>query len=153
MMRRVALDFEFYEDGRTITPISLGMVDVDMEIGRYWEFPFDWDQVPEGHFLWEGVKPLLTGGIFPVELIKAEILQFCTQEPMFYGWCCGYDFVTLTQLWGSFDEQVELKEAKWPFYMVDLASLFPALPRHDENNIHNALTDAIDIAKLAKKLL
>lgn len=55
---RYFLDTEFYEDGKTILPISLALLCEDLRY-LYVEFPFDPAQIPPDHFVSKHVLPLL----------------------------------------------------------------------------------------------
>ena len=126
--RRVYFDFEFYEDGTTIEPISVGMVDeqgfeyyaVFKEISKH----FSWRRVVKHDFLREHVVPHLPllpeygqtllldvdhPDVKPKEQIRQEILDFLLpDEPgedahlgiALWAWFSAYDHVTLAQLWG-----------------------------------------------------
>jgi len=88
------------------------------------------------------------------EELKNEIGDFMDAEehgkPELIGWCSGYDFVALCQLFGT---MMDLP-SKWPHYIRDLQYLLDVqyisddeLPQQD-GNAHNALDDAHYIKKL-----
>ncbi len=86
--------------------------------------------------------------------IAQEIKAFCDPEqygkPEFIGWCAGYDFVLLCQLFGT---MMDLP-ADWPHYIKDLQHVLDdrswtddMLPEQ-EGSAHNALGDAKHIRRL-----
>lgn len=155
-------DWEFYEDGERIHPISVGIVAQD---GRklYLEFPFDWSIVPSGHRLWENVYPHLTGFAplppgeayeiskdTPADLIRKFITQDGTEfSNELWGYYSSYDHVCLAQ---TFGRMVDLPDGI-PMFTRDikqeqerLSDLYfkhgLLLPEH-KGTTHNALDDAI----------
>jgi 3' exoribonuclease, RNase T-like len=82
------------------------------------------------------------------EQIRNEIIAFCDSEqygkPEFIGWCCAFDFVVLSQLFGTMME-VPLH---FPHHFKDLQNALDerGIPDHDlpaqQGAIHNALSDA-----------
>jgi hypothetical protein len=82
------------------------------------------------------------------EQIAREIRVFCDPEqygrPEFWGWCCGYDWVALCQLFGT---MMDLPTG-WPHYMRDLQAVLDERGLTDEmlppqsDQAHNALADA-----------
>jgi 3' exoribonuclease, RNase T-like len=167
---KIFLDFEFMEDGKTIDPLSVGMVREDDE-EYYAEFgaadlrkanPWVKEHVlpnlksfnPEiSYLIEENVEGSTTVDFWAKskKQIKTELMNFCfmkadEQKPEFWGYFCDYDWVTLCQLWGR---------------MVDLPSFFPQycldvkqemhckkIPKewiekdHPQPTTHNALDDA-----------
>lgn len=128
-MRRVFYDFDFLEDGETIAPLSLGMVD---HTGNTYEAVFHdapWDRVARDPWLMEHVVPHLPvrvhkgtglGGMVhthhtltphttdprvkPGWVIANEVRAFITGDhptPVeLWGDHPAYDHVALAQLWG-----------------------------------------------------
>lgn len=141
---RYFLDFEFIEDGRTIEPISIGMV---CEDGRelYAEFPFE--PMKAGEWVKKNVLPQLKGAPFvkPASMIKDEILKFIVSEkpkPELWGYYADYDWVCFCQIFGR---MIDLPK-HFPKYCRDIKQLAddlwnPKLPAQ-ENGEHNALEDA-----------
>lgn len=85
-----------------------------------------------------------------------EITAFLDPEhygvPEFWGWCAGYDWVALCQLFGT---MMDIPSG-WPHYIRDLQYLLDEwgiaddqLPAQEER-LHNALADARHIASLWK---
>lgn len=105
MLMRYYHDWEFYEDGKTIQPISVGVVGED---GRelYIEFNFDWSQVPAGHFLWENVYPHLEFDDVPDRKgIQNQLRRFITKDGTefdneLWGYYSSYDHVCLAHTFG-----------------------------------------------------
>lgn len=154
-MVRYYHDWEFYEDGERIHPISVGIVAAD---GRelYLEFKFDWAMVPDSHWLWDNVYPHTNFDI--PRLTKQEIAQtiryFITQNGTefnneLWGYYSSYDHVCLAQ---TFGRMVDLPDGI-PMFTRDikqeqerLSDLYfkhgLLLPEH-KGTAHNALDDAI----------
>lgn len=146
-------DWEFYEDGERIHPISVGIVAAD---GRelYLEFKFDWTMVPDSHWLWENVYPHLTHDRFVKQDIAASVRQFVTNygsdfNNELWGYYSAYDHVCLAQ---TFGRMVDLPDGI-PMFTRDikqeqerLSDLYfkhgLLLPEH-KGTAHNALDDAI----------
>jgi hypothetical protein len=167
-MSLIFMDFEFYEDGRIIDPISVGMVrDDDAEY--YAEFEeFDWGvstepwlpdsaqhmfvmgkewpwvTSPTRDYTWlnENVKPHLTGELKSRGQIKQDILEFVGESPSFWGYYADYDHVLLCQLFGR---MIDLPKG-WPMLTLDLKQLCmmqgnPKLLKQTDAE-HHALADA-----------
>jgi len=86
--------------------------------------------------------------------IKAEILAFMDVEeygkPELHGWCSGYDWVALCQLFGT---MMDLPDG-WPHFINDFQQVLDGrgisddeLPEQEEG-LHNALSDALHLKKL-----
>lgn len=144
-------DWEFYEDGKTIHPVSVGIVaEDDREL--YLEFDFDWSRVPAGHFLWENVYPHLQYDDAPDHPgIQNQVRRFITQngtefDNELWGYYSSYDHVCLAQLFGR---MVDMPEGV-PWYTQDIQQLKKML--HNEGweyefpkqsgTAHHALEDA-----------
>lgn len=100
-----------------------------------------------------------TGGIDPLcrwrsrKQIHNEVLAFVKAgegNPEFIGWCAGYDWVALCQLFGT---MLDIPSG-WPHYIRDFQHILDDrgildddLPQQD-NSTHNALEDAKHLAKL-----
>jgi|SRR2546421_411847 len=90
--------------------------------------------------------------------IKNEILAFMDVanygKPELHGWCAGYDFVALCQLFGT---MMDVPQG-YPHYMRDLQQELDHIGLTDEDlppqkgTAHNALEDARHIMKLWKWL-
>jgi hypothetical protein len=158
---RVTYDFEFLEDGRTIDPISIGMVAED-DREYYAVFrDFDQNRVKEHPWLSKHVWPQLPlddsgpelGGpwldmthpdVKPVSQIRAEVLRFLMDTPSLslWAWYAAYDHVALAQLWGP----MAAMPIGIPQRTNDIAQEwerlgYPLLPEQPSGN-HNALEDA-----------
>lgn len=155
------LDTEFYEDGKRIYPISIGIACPD---GRelYHEFDFDWSIVPEDHWIQANVKPHLHHPHGPQadKMLPALLRDFVLvhPEPMFWGYFADYDWVVLCQLFGR---MVDLPKG-FPYFCMDLKQLMvhhglsgdwkkQACP--DPEGEHNALVDARWNRQLHKTIL
>lgn len=86
--------------------------------------------------------------------IAQDLVAFCDPEkygePEFIGWCAGFDFVVLCQLFGT---MMDLP-AGWSHYICDLQQILDDrgisdndLPEQEEG-LHNALADAKHLKKL-----
>lgn len=145
-------DTEFYEDGKTIDLISIGMVAEDGS-ELYWEnSDFDWSRVPEDHFIVENVKPHLDVRLFGISKydIGTEVKDFIRYKSMakneLWGYYSSYDHVVLAQLFGR---MVDMPEGI-PWFTRDIKQEFERLktfmpnlelPKQD-NAEHHALNDA-----------
>lgn len=82
------------------------------------------------------------------EQIKHDLVTFLNPEmygkPEFVGWCAGYDWVALCQLFGT---MLDLPNG-WPHYIKDLQYLLDECDLSDDqlppqqDQVHNALADA-----------
>lgn len=134
-------DTEFYEDGRTIDLISIG---VAAEDGReyYAESFYAEGLASKSDWLKQNVLPHLQS---PVRLLRRhmaqEIKEFMGQGPEIWAYYADYDWVALCQLFGR---MIDLPEG-WPMYCRDLKQLaddrglvLPVQPTPE----HHALNDA-----------
>ena len=132
------LDLEFQEDGRTIEPISIGLVAED---GRtfYREFK-EYDKTKATPWLKENVLPLLGGGVMPKESIRQDLVDFCGDWPEIWGWYGAYDWVALCQIFGT---MMDLP-MNWPMFIRE-AMMYrgprDVLPKRTTPE-HHALHDA-----------
>lgn len=157
-MKRYFLDWEFIEDGRTIDPISIGVV---CEDGR--EFYAEVDEVDwskANPWVLENVKPHLLGtswmdmpggrhysfdDVLTKDEIAIHLLQFTTDgmhRPEFWAYYADYDWIATCQLYGT---MMDLPSS-WPKFCMDLKQLTvdlgnPELPKQ-ESTQHNAINDA-----------
>lgn len=147
-------DTEFYEDGRQIHLISIGIVAEDGREFYLENGEFDWAIVPAKHWLWENVKPHLRGGIYSVskQTIAGLVEGFITNgqtdfDNQLWGYYSAYDHVVLAQLFGR---MVDMPRGV-PWFTMDIKQLktmledegwdeyeFPA----QEEQEHHALNDA-----------
>ena len=149
-------DTEFYEDGERIHLISIGIVAEDGRELYLENTDFDWDIVPEGHWLWENVYPHLQGrdaGRASKSVIAIAVKQFiCGNADDFtsnklYGYYVAYDHVVLAQLFGRL---VDMPRGM-PWFSFDLQQMIASDPHRLGNATgavshngteHNALVDA-----------
>jgi hypothetical protein len=140
---KIWFDTEFYEDGRTIELISIGMVREDgqtlyreTEGAKHLAIQSDW--------LAENVRPHLRGGnavVFAHDL-RVDLLQFAGPKPEFWAYYADYDWVALCQIFGR---MIDLPNG-WPMYCRDVKQLCdevgnPKLP--EQKTEHDALADAV----------
>lgn len=165
-MRRYWYDFEFLEDGVTIDPISIGIVDSDDR--EYYAVFRDapWQRIAERPWLMENVVPHLPMGldenrpwwpqswlfdmadpcVKPKAQIAAEVKDFLIgrNEPIeLWGYYPSYDHVALAQLWGPMIARPQripmwTNDVQQVAYELDLEH---CLPRQGDD-LHNALADA-----------
>ena len=151
-MSLVFYDWEFYEDGKTITPISLGLVAEDGRELYLINGDFDWDRCPN-EWLHENVEPYveIEGQevvTLPQSKIGDRVLKWLkpeTEKPeeiQFIGYYSAYDHVLLAQQFGT---MMDLPSAI-PMYTRDLKQWCsdlgnPELPPQSATE-HNALFDA-----------
>ena len=138
---RIALDTEFYENGRTIELISVGLVNDEGD--EYYAEVVGAGVIAESTpWLAENVRQHLTGTRKPKTLIAHEIVEFADLEPEFWAWYGSYDWVVLCQLFGT---MMDLPPT-WPMFIRDLrqvtdsTQLPPQLP--SDGPEHHALSDA-----------
>ncbi len=147
--RRFFIDFEFIEDGRTIDPISVGIVGEDGS-EFYAEFA-DADLGRSGFWVQQNVIPFLRGPGSPSRMSRVDIARniyaFVGNEPEFWGYYSDYDWVALCQLYGR---MVDLPPG-WPMFCLDLKQEaflrgfdLSTIPKERE---HHALFDARWIKK------
>ena len=137
-------DTEFYEDGKTIDLISIGVVGED---GCAF---YACNQEAELHrvnpWVREHVLPQLPNYADPAWMTRKQIAErleaFCSQRPEFWAYYADYDWVVLCQLYGT---MMQLP-AGWPKFCRDLKQLSVDVgsPQHppDPEDEHNALADA-----------
>lgn len=149
---RFWFDTEFYENGRTIRLISIGIIAED---GReyYAETPASRHLSGRTKWLRENVRPHLRGGdvIKYMNVIAYEIVEFMGSKPEIWAYYADYDWVALCQLYGR---MINLPQG-WPMYCRDLKQLVdsignPPLPKQE--NVHDALADARWCAQVWRKV-
>ncbi len=142
-MSRFWFDTEFYETGRTIDLISIGIVSED---GREYYAETETADVfaQATDWLRDNVRPHLRGALFekPRPIIRQEIISFVGERPELWAYYADYDWVVLCQLFGR---MIDLPKG-WPMYCRDVKQLCdslgnPALPKQ-ESGEHDALADA-----------
>ena len=136
------LDFEFIEDGRTIDPISLGIVSEDNR-EFYAEFPFE--PTKANDWVKKNVIPHLQGPPYvkPARMVKDDILKFIgAEKPEFWAFYGDYDWVCFCQIFGR---MIDLPK-HFPMYCRDIKQLAddlgnPKLPEQGKGE-HHSLCDA-----------
>lgn len=135
-------DTEFYENGKTIELISIGVVSEDgreyyaevAKTAKYYATMTKW--------LAENVLPHLTGHEMPREAIALNLIEFMGEKPEIWAYYADYDWVVLCQLYGT---MMDLPKG-WPMYCRDVKQLCdslgnPPLPEQ-EGQEHHAMADA-----------
>lgn len=140
-MARFWFDTEFFEDGRTIELISIG---VAAEDGRtyYAEVGGAYQIARKSEWLKENVLPHLRGPQKPRSQIASELIEFMGEKPEIWAYYADYDWVVLCQLFGR---MIDLPKG-WPMYCRDVKQLAdelgnPKLPTQTSQE-HDALADA-----------
>lgn len=146
---RFWFDTEFYENGRTIELISIGVVAED---GReyYAETEVAGLLAKQTDWLRKNVLPSLTGQEKSRFKIPLDLIEFMGSKPEIWAYYAAYDWVVLCQLFGT---MMDLPKGRylsglggWPMYCRDVKQLCdskgnPKLP--EQSGIaHNALSDA-----------
>ena len=138
---KIWFDTEFYENGRIIDLISIGMVREDgatyyaeTEVAHILADRTDW--------LRHNVLPHLTGTKRIRAYIAKEIVEFAGEKPEFWAYYADDDWVALCQLYGT---MMDLPKG-WPMYCRDVKQLCdtlgnPELPPQATTE-HHALADA-----------
>lgn len=140
---RIYLDTEFYEDGKSIELISIGMVREDGET-YYAEVQGAGLICEKNEWLMENVHPHLTGPRKARSQIAMEIVEFVDIYPEFWAWYGSYDWVVLCQLYGR---MVDLPPT-WPMFIQDFRQISATTsewcPRDSsiDGPVHHALSDA-----------
>lgn len=146
---RIFFDTEFYEDGKTIDLISIGMVREDGE--TYYAESAEHSSYGETAWIRENVRPLLNGLMYalPKESIRSDIIKFCGPNPEFWADYAAYDWVVLCQLFGT---MMDLPKT-WPYFCRDIQQLRNGrdLP-HQTTKEHHALNDALHCKMLYEHL-
>lgn len=141
---RFWFDTEFYENGRTIELISIGVVSED---GRtyYAETPEARRLAATTHWLAANVAPHLTQDnrhTYERWQIGNALITFMGEKPEIWAYYADYDWVVLCQLFGT----MMSLPAGWPMYCRDVKQLCdergnPRLPKQSGQE-HHALADA-----------
>lgn len=159
---RVFIDTEFYEwpipvmgaATHAVQLISLGAVREDGAEFYAENTHFDWNFIPEDHWLQDNVRPCLYAPDVqqgPPDAIAWNFRRFANNEfsvpsdkPEFWGYFCDYDWVVLCGLYGS---MIDLPP-EFPMYCLDLKQEMyqrfitkDELPRQSGTQ-HHALDDA-----------
>ena len=138
---RFWFDTEFFENGRNINLISIGVVAED---GR--EYYAETNQAKwlaqRTKWLRENVAPGLSNVPKARNVIAAELVGFFGHEPEIWAYYGSYDWVVLCQLYGK---MIDLPN-RWPMFPMDVKQFCvmkgnPKLPDQYTQK-HNALADA-----------
>lgn len=137
---RVFIDTEFIEDGKTIEPLSIGLVREDG--AEYYAEPAETDRSKANDWVVQNVFPWLDGPRKPRHVIANELIHFVGKDPEFWAYYADYDWVVLCQLYGR---MLDLPTG-WPMFCMDLKQEIhiignPKLPLQDDVE-HHALADA-----------
>ena len=143
---RFFFDTEFYEDGKQIHPISIGIVSEKGDV-YYAEFDRAQKWARKSQWLRENVLPHLRGPMKETAEIAEDIIKFVGEEPEFWAYFAAYDWVMMCQIFGT---MMELPKG-WPMRCNDVAQLYALTPvairnqivRPDNSAVHDALADAI----------
>lgn len=164
---KVFIDTEFYEfqtidnidqeiipGSNSVQLISLGAVREDGAEFYAENSEFDFDSVPEDHWIQENVRPHLGGPHArrgTPEAIAWNFRRFVNNEfinrhdkPEFWGYFCDYDWVAICGLYGR---MVDLPN-EFPKFCLDLKQEMHRMnvDRHDlptqDGTAHHALADA-----------
>lgn len=159
---RYWFDTEFFEDGKTIDLISIGIVaedgrelyaeSTDADLARVSEWvkanvvTHLWSQQANKRDANAWSRDGGAGGLLPRNHIRSDIIAFCNPDehgkPEFWGYFADYDWVVLCQLFGA---MVDLPKG-WPMYCRDIKQWCddlgnPRLPEQGKGE-HHALADA-----------
>lgn len=144
---RYFFDFEFIEDGRTIQPVSVGIVSEDNR--TFYRVFKDVDWRNASVWVLRHVRPFYDLASNNERKYAAdialEIVEFVGRDPEFWAYYADYDWVCMCQLYGT---MIQLP-LRWPMYCLDLKQLAvmlgdPALPQQTTLE-HQALNDAIAV--------
>ncbi len=140
---RIWFDTEFYEDGHSISLISIGMVREDGAT-FYGETDLAPEVASQSDWLRENVKPHLRGGATEMSrgALRRAILAFAGEKPEFWAYYASYDWVVLCQLFGR---MIDLPKG-WPMFVRDVQQWRSELGNPDmpaQENEHDALADAL----------
>jgi len=160
-------DFEFKEDGKTIEPISMGMVNMDTRAELYIVFnDFDTRKVAKDWWLMENVMSSIDHEKFVVSDFEGspmvrdiyvtdkhamtkdqgaqELMRFVQGDTdiEWWNWYGAYDHVALCQLFGK---MIDLPKG-FPMYSNDIKQIhkragYCEMPKQPSGK-HNALDDA-----------
>lgn len=156
-------DWEFYEDGKTIRPISVGMVGID---GREYYAIFSdanyWGQKTK--WLKDNVYPHIASDLmYRNEVVKdhgqiaKEVIEFIASyhKPQLWAWYGAYDHVLMAQTLGG--RMVDLPDGV-PMFTNDLKTLDVLVSDNSPLGVinslpHHALSDAKYDMKLYKAFM
>jgi hypothetical protein len=145
---KIWFDTEFWENGRTIDLISIGMVREDGQ--TFYAESSECNLHNASPWVVQNVLPHLQGGSYVwnrkdmAEYIVAFAGGNRGEKPEFWAYYADYDWVALCQLFGT---MMDLPKG-WPMYCRDVKQLCdelgnPPLKKQDDGSEHNALADAL----------
>lgn len=146
------LDTEFFEDGKTIDLLSIGIVAEDGREFYAVNAEADYERIsndPLAAWLRENVMPSIIEGDTPGigrHQIRDRILAFVSDDPQpqFWGYFADYDWIVFCQLFGR---MIDLPKG-FPMYCRDIKQEMDRLGVHRNDlpqvagTVHNALDDA-----------
>ena len=140
-MNRIFFDTEFFEDGKTIDLISIGMVREDGAELYLESAEADLERAAADPWIAENVLAHLKGeGVSRNEMAE-KVVAFAGNAPEFWAYYADYDWVVLCQLFGR---MIDLPKG-WPMFCRDLQQeavrigiKFPPM----KDGEHHALADA-----------
>lgn len=137
---RFWFDTEFYDNGKQIQLISIGIVAAD---GReYYSEVLHPEELCVTEWLQANVRTRFTGPQKSRAEIATDIMLFVGEKPEFWSYCAAYDWVVLCQIYGR---MIDIPEG-WPYFCNDLKQIIegmgnPEIPRQ-RGLEHHALYDA-----------
>jgi len=143
---RYYLDTEFHDDGESIMPISIALIDDD-GVGLCIELEFDVERADGDPWIAENVLPHLHKDPemrMSKEEAAATLEAFIAEKPVFWSYYGAYDWVVMCQLFGG---MLNLPD-QWPKYFREIVVEWKAagLTKQDRppkpENAHDALADA-----------
>lgn len=141
---KIFFDCEFFEDGKTIDLISIGLVRADRKELYLVSSEFNESQALKNDWLLENVLCHVgkDDRRHSRQEIAAAIRHFVGPNPEFWAYYADYDWVSLCQLYGT----MFALPADWPHYCRDLKQLadnvgYGRLPQQFGIE-HHALHDA-----------
>lgn len=156
---KIFFDTEFVDDGRNLELLAIGMVREDG--AKYYTETMSAELLIKDHlsmtapskettsWLMNNVAPhLKLGNAIQIRsVIRQQLITFCGEAPEFWAYYDEYDWVILSQLYGSLTERPN----GWPMRCNDVMQVFEQLglpgeptdyvPSHKHE--HNALSDAL----------
>lgn len=151
---KIFFDTEFYENGRTIELISIGLVRED-GAEYYAETTRARMLCAESEWLSLNVYPHLIGesAVRYKPQMQADVVAFAGEAPEFWADYAAYDWVALCQIYGT---MMQLPNG-WPMSCRDIQQLMLISPHADtlkcRTSTHNALEDARDCKSLYDQLV
>lgn len=144
----VWIDTEFIEDGVSIELLSIGAVREDG--ATYYAELAGVDTGRANAWVREHVLPKLSGQTMQREQVRADLVAFAGEAPVFIADYGGYDWVAICQLFGD----MSALPIDWPMFCLDLQQvlwhlgatetmLAAAAPEPAAE--HNALVDAFRV--------